>query len=1141
MNNPQILSPARQITAFGRIIPQLVFVLAVAAVLWYWLGGVGEQQREAARRFEQKTSHAVDALKGRFHFYDNIAYASRGLFESSDEVRGDEWHAFILALSMAHDYPGVHSIAFAEYRERAEDSLVGHSADGPDYSVVITHAEPDEEQSGLLGYDLAAEPETRQALNDACASQKPVLSRVMSDPSGGHRIRQVMPVFRNGALRDTEAQRHAALRGWVNINYDVERWLGHFLDTVATEEWSLSIAEEGAEEAFFDSAAPDSAGTSRSGALQQRYAVEIGGRTWILGFSSTPRYEELNASMAVHLFPVSALLLLLFLWLVIRWLQGGRERAMAMAVGMTEQLRESENRYRQMFEANKAIELLIDADSGSIVDANQAAANYYGYTRETLQSMHINDINTLSPEEVEAEMELARSEHRNHFLFKHRHATGEVRDVEVHSGPVSTGGKQLLYSIVHDITARMESERALRESEARYHSIIDTTIEGYWLVDIPSLRIIEVNDALCRMLGYRREELLGRQPFDLADEENRKVLEFQAARMGTVAQRNYEVALKHKDGRDVTVSVHATNLSSGEKEPLQAFAFISDISERKRTEEQLRIAATFFETTSEAIIVTDMNNRIVAVNPAFCLITGYSEEEALGQDPGILGSGRNNSAFYRTMWHTLERMGRWQGEIWNRRKNGEVFPEWLSIVAIKDGNGNTKQFMAVFSDITKRKQDEEKIWRQANYDGLTGLPNRNLFKDRLDQAMHAAHREGTLLALLFIDLDRFKWVNDTLGHAAGDLLLQEAAARLSHCVRETDTVARLGGDEFTVVLNEIHESAEVDRIAEKLLKALAEPFQLDGKEAFLSGSIGITLYPADAEGMERLLRNADTAMYSAKGAGRNVFRYYTQELNEEAKRRLHLEAALHRALEREEFVLYYQPIADSNGEVTGAEALLRWRHPEYGYVAPDEFIPLAEEIGVIVEIEQWVMRQACSDAVSFPQRQATPLFISVNVSSMQCRSDQCRLVLGRILAETGLPAERLKLEITERVMMNNTEFVIALLSEIRTMGVRLAVDDFGTGYSSLSYLKQFPVDVLKIDRAFVSGLPNDKDDMALVEGIIAMAHGLNLQVVAEGVETAEQLTFLRSLGCDMIQGFYFSKPLPFEEFEAYLMKADPRD
>ncbi len=1109
----------------------------MSAVFWYWQHSATAQQIEAHQRFEQLTRYAAQAFKNRLHSYESIAYASSGALEGYDAVSADKWHAFYQFHNLRQDYPEVTNVAFARYRQSSNlfvFQMQGEENTGANTNPIREHGsvveliqlESAEQQPGTPGIDVTAEPKTFQALVESVARRVPVISGHTEDHSRGSKIiRQVMPVFRRDHPQDTEEQRNAALRGWLMIDYDIQRWLAKYKADMAQADWRVSITEQEQAAHLF--------GNTGADVLQRTYSVEFGGRHWKMHFTSTPEFMRRYSSRGRHLFSLVMLSLLFLLWWVFRKRYRERDPTMAMALSMTIQA-DSEERYRQLFEANQAVELLIDPTDGSIIDANPAAVDFYGYSRNKLQSMNISDINILSPDEVAAEVEQARNERRAYYLFKHRLASGQVRDVEVHTGPIKVAGKPLLYSVIYDVTARLESERALRESEARYRTIINTTAEGYWLMGVPSLRIIEVNDAICNMLGYSREELIGQQPLNLADEENRKIFEHQSSGINRDAQRHYEVVLKHKDGHDIAVSVHETNMPNDKQETRQAFAFITDISERKQIEEQLRIAATFYETTSEAITVTDMNNRIIAVNPAFCMITGYSEEEVLGKDPSFLSSGRNDKAFYHNMWQTLERMGRWQGEIWNRRKNGEVFPEWLSIVAIKDENGNTKQYMAVFSDITKRKQDEEKIWRQANYDGLTGLPNRNLFKDRLVQAMHTTRREGNRLALLFIDLDRFKWVNDTLGHAAGDLLLQETARRLTHCVRETDTVARLGGDEFTIILGDVRDSSEVDRIGEKLLKSLAEPFKLDGKEAFVSGSIGITFYPTDADKMEQLLRNADAAMYSAKEAGRNVFRYFTHELNAEAKRRLQLEADLRRVIERGELTLAYQPIVTSSGRTAGAEALLRWHHPEYGFVSPEEFIPLAEEIGVIIDIEQWVMRQACHDASHFQQSAGDHFFMSVNISSMQCKSDQCRLFLGATLQESGIAPNSLKLEITERVMMENTAYVIALLSEVKTMGVRLAVDDFGTGYSSLSYLKQFPVDVLKIDRTFIAGLPEDKDDVALVEAIVAMAHSLNLQVVAEGVETAEQLAFLRNLGCDLIQGYYFSKPLPPTQFESYL-------
>lgn len=1131
-----------------RTLPWLAIGLIALAVLWYWEESANSQRKAAAGDFEQLSEHAVELFRERYSFYANIVYATRALFHSSDEVTPTEWHGFIRALRVMQNYPGVRRVAFARYndlglspsafRQLADNRLAALAASEPQqrgFSVTVSHLEPNEDGSGMLGEDLAASAVTLEAMQLTCRQKGAILTSTIEAPAGGERlIRHVMPVYTDQAA-STVNQCNEHLQGWVSIDFGVDEWLNLFAEEFPGNDFFFALRSRQGQD-LFDNRPQDFAS-----AYHARTALSMGQRDWVIDFYSTPQFELRTEDPLVHIVPIAALFATLFLMLMVRWLQGSRERAESIAANMTERLRLSEERYREMFEGNKAVELLIDPQSGEIVDANQAAVNYYGYRRDELVRMKISDINTLTPDEIAKEMRKAKEERRNHFLFKHRHATGEVRDVEVHSGPILVGGKHLLYSIVHDVTARMESEQALRESEERYHTIIDTTGEGYWLVELNTLKIIEVNEALCRMLGYSREEIIGRQPFELADEENSRIFAYQASKIRQTRQRSYEVVLQHKDGHDVIVQINATNMPHGEEEPNQAFAFITDITERKRAEEELRIAATFFETTSEAITVTDTHNRIIAINPAFTAITGYTEEEALGRDPSFLGSGRNNRAFYRNMWHTLERLGRWQGEIWNRRKNGEIYPEWLSIVAIRDDKGVVKQYMAVFSDITKRKQDEEKIWRQANYDGLTGLPNRNLFKDRLDQAMHAAHREGSRLALMFIDLDRFKWVNDTLGHASGDLLLQEAARRLQGHVRETDTVARLGGDEFTVLLNDIKGTVDVDRIAENLLGCLAEAFNLGGKEAFVTGSIGITLYPGDATDMEQLLGNADAAMYTAKEAGRNVFRYFTREMNEAAQRRLQLETDLRRVLEREELLLHYQPIIDSHGEACGAEALLRWDHPEFGAISPDEFIPLAEETGTIIPIEQWVMRQACNDAVRFKKCVSGDFFVSVNISSVQCKSDHCRMVIGSVLQESGLDPACLKLEITERVMMENTEYVIELLREVRSMGVRLAVDDFGTGYSSLSYLKQFPVDVLKIDRVFIEDLPDDRDNMALVEAIIAMAHSLNLQVVGEGVETPEQLAFLNSLGCDMIQGFHYSRPVPAQELVDFLSRHPQTD
>ncbi len=1117
-----------------RYFPWLLLLLIVLVVVIYWDYSVRDHRHEVEKDFNTSVTHALQLLQERFGLYENIILSSRGLYLSSSEVNEEEWRNFVRSMKLLNNYPGVKSLAYAAYRPVGEakpsDCLQGvdfeQFAELPveqrQFSIISVNIEPEQENSPLLNYDFASEAKTLKAMRQSCLEQAAVLSGVMPDPfSSRYIVRQTLPASDQKNIKEGHL-------GWIIMTFDVEFWLKNLATALQDKSFVLTIAESG-NTPFYDTAGPRKANALYSRSLK----VPLGKHIWDITFYSSAEYEALRSNPAMNLFPLSALLLILLLLTTIRGLQTSREQAVDASVRISEQLRQSEKRYREMFERNRAVELIIDPATGLIIDANHAAATYYGYSRERLKRMYISEINTLSQEEVAEEMRRAKEEENDYFIFRHRLASGMVRDVEVHSGPIEVDGRALLYSIIHDVTARIRSEHALRESEERYYTIITTAGEGYWLLDTSSFHILEVNDALCTMLGYERRELLGRKPTDFTDEENTALFCSQLEQHAQ-QQRSYEVVMKHKDGGDVIVRVNATEMPHGENDARQSFAFITDITEWKHFEKQLRIAATFFETTSEAIIVTDAKNSIIAINPAFTQITGYTEEDVLGKDPKILNSGRNDKHFYQEMWDCLNHNGYWQGEIWNRRKNGEIYPEWLSIVVIRDSEGAEKQYMAVFSDITQRKKDEEKIWRQANYDALTGLPNRNLFKDRLEQAMYAAHREHSGLALLFIDLDRFKSVNDTMGHAYGDLLLQEAAARISNTVRTSDTVARLGGDEFTVLLYDVNSNIEVNRIAEKLLEQLSNPFSLNGREAYISGSIGITLYPGDTDELEQLLANADAAMYGAKAAGRNIYHYFTQQMNDAAQRRLLLETDLRRAMLNRELELHYQPLHDNKGKVVGAEALLRWTHPQLGPISPEEFVPLAEDIGVIATLEQWVMNRACHDAKAFQELVKGDFFIAINISSLQYKSDQCRMMLAEALTQSGIEPSSITLEITERVMMEYTNTVMEVLREMKKLGITLAVDDFGTGYSSLSYLKQFPIDVLKIDRAFVDGLPDDKDDKVLVEAIVAMAHSLNLEVVAEGVETAEQCSFLQTLGCDQLQGFYFSEAVSRRSFINYL-------
>ncbi|MDK9705260.1 MAG: EAL domain-containing protein [Sulfuritalea sp.] len=576
---------------------------------------------------------------------------------------------------------------------------------------------------------------------------------------------------------------------------------------------------------------------------------------------------------------------------------------------------------------------------------------------------------------------------------------------------------------------------------------------------------------------------------------------------------------------------------SGDIELMHEAAQLAGLAiERKRTDNELRIAASVHQAISEAIAVTDADNRIIAVNPAFTQVTGYAEHEAIGQPANLLKSGLHDEPFYQEMWHALETTGRWQGEIWNRRKSGEEYPEWLSINTIRDASGKVLRRIAMSSDITEKKRSEETIWRQANYDSLTDLPNRRLFRDRLQQEILKAQRGGHYVALLFVDLDRFKEVNDTLGHHTGDLLLIEAARRVCECVRTTDTVARLGGDEFTVIMSELADTHRVGEVAQAMLQALAAPFVLDAETAYVSASIGITIYPNDSDNVESLLKHADQAMYAAKELGRNRFSYFTASMQATAQTRLQLSNDLRNAIAAGQLEVLLQPIVElATDRVVKAEALLRWHHPVHGTIGPAQFVPIAEEIGLIGEIGDWVFRKSARaakrwfDAGLLGAGDDGLIQISVNKSPRQFFSGNTHETWVEYLKEIGLPAKCIAIEITEGLLLDDRPEVATKLRQFRDAGFRVSLDDFGTGYSAMSYLKKFPLDFIKIDQSFVRDMATDHGDQAIVEAIIVMAHKLGLKVIAEGVETAEQCDLLKAAGCDYGQGYLFAMPMPAAE------------
>ncbi|BAN36098.1 response regulator receiver modulated PAS/PAC sensor-containing diguanylate cyclase/phosphodiesterase [Sulfuricella denitrificans skB26] len=707
--------------------------------------------------------------------------------------------------------------------------------------------------------------------------------------------------------------------------------------------------------------------------------------------------------------------------------------------------------------------------------------------------------------------------------------------------------QQRMQFLARQYEDKLRHQALIQRSEQQTRLLLESAAEAIYGVNMEGL-ITFANPACLHMLGYEHEEeLLGRHAHDLFHHSHADGSRYPAEKC-----RAYEAYLAdqgvhvdnevfwRKDGTAFPVEYWSHPIHHEGRVEGSVITFM-DITERKQAEQQLRLAAQVFEGTQEAIFITDAQNHIVSVNQAFIEITGYDRTEAIGQSPALLKSGRHSAEFFHGMMNSIRRSGHWQGEIWNKRKNGEIYPAWMAISTVCNEQGDITHYVAIYTDISELKRSENQLERQANYDELTGLANRNLFQDRLNQALIFSRRHDYGLAILFIDLDNFKNINDSLGHDTGDALLAQVATRLTGSVREGDTVARHGGDEFVLLLSEIRVADDVSAVTQKLLKAMSAPFNLNDRELHVTCSIGIASYPKDGEDKQTLLKNADAAMYRAKELGRNNAQYYAEEMNIKAMERLTLENCLYQALERNEFLLHYQPQVDlRTGEITGMEALVRWQHPELGLVSPSMFIPVVEDSGMIISLGEWVLRTACLQNKAWQLAGLKHISVAVNLSARQFRQPNLVEMVTGILRESGLDPSHLDLEVTESLVMQNVEATIATLGRLKAMGIKLSIDDFGTGYSSLNYLKRFPIHTLKIDKTFINDITTDPNDAAIAKTIISMAHELGLMVIAEGVETEEQRSFLHLRNCDEMQGYLFSRPVSAEEFEILLRERSPQ-
>jgi len=802
---------------------------------------------------------------------------------------------------------------------------------------------------------------------------------------------------------------------------------------------------------------------------------------------------------------------------------------------MIESLQERESRYRRLLEINIDGFWERDVASGSTyLSPRWKWLAGYGDTElpNTFEAF-VSLIDDEDRERVLSTIDTQQADPDPYVIeFRMRHRDRRCVWVKMRGKTIfgPDGTPQLAYGSAVDISRERQMESALTESECRLKLALEGSRQGVWDWNLQTGEIY-FSPEWKALLGYRPDEIENNATAwdQLIHPEDRPRAQARLDRYLRREAASYaaDFRVQCQDGRYRWV--HARGMivqSDSAGAPLRMIGTHADVHERKQAEERLRLSAAVLEHAKEAIVTTDAENRIIAVNPAFTAITGYSAEEVIGKNPRCLSSGRHSRCFYRRMWHSLQRVGAWEGEVWNRRKNGDVYPQWLSISLIRDNDGNITHHIGVASDNTERKAVQERLEHLAHFDTLTQLPNRLLVRDRLQQALHAARRQNTTLALLFIDLDRFKIINDSLGHHVGDTLLQSVAERILACVRDMDTVGRHGGDEFTVVLPEADRAAAA-LIAQRIVESVSTPYFLCNHELAISSSIGVAAYPADGEDVDTLLQNSDTAMYHAKQAGCANVRFFESDMNASANRQLEMAAGLRKALQANQFELHFQPQVEiATGQVVAVEALIRWRTPQ-GLVKPASFLPVAMQNGLLPAIDDWVLNAACLQMKAWQTAGALLRSkVAVNVSAARLSDKSFVRRVAEILETTGLDPRWLELEITERTTVESTEAAAGTIVLLRDMGVSVSIDDFGTGYSWMSYLKSFRVDKLKIDPSFVAGLPDDADSAAIAEAIINLGGNMGQIVIAKGVESLSQLEYLSSRGLKVAQGHLFGPPAP---------------
>ncbi|WP_461207064.1 EAL domain-containing protein [Clostridium sp. DL1XJH146] len=779
---------------------------------------------------------------------------------------------------------------------------------------------------------------------------------------------------------------------------------------------------------------------------------------------------------------------------------------------------------------HKFVMLIINPKTGEIVEGNNNAVSYYGYSKEELLSLRIQDINILKADEVKKEMFKVKSGIKNYFNFRHLLSNGEIRNVEVYSTLIKIEKKEYLHSIICDITN--EREQSVYFDQCFMNTPIATVILNN------DNRVIDINNSFYKLFKYNKEEILNKQLKEAIT--NDPLLKeniqdsFDKVNKGILINKKSERVTK--DGQVISVDITAFPIINNGRQIGKVATFI-DITEKKEKEKELKLFEKALAKNTEGITITDREGNIQWINNAFSKITGYTLQEAKGENPRILKSDRHSDEFYKNMWDCIIDRGNWQGEIYNKNKEGHVYPEFLNICAIKDDNDSITHFIAIFNDITEHKIRDKKIENLIYRDSLTGLYSRSFFMDNLEREVLKAN--NNTLAVIFLDLDDFKKINDTLGHSIGDIVLIEIADRITRCVSDKDIVARIGGDEFTIVIPKIKNEKETIVTSNKIIKIVEEPIFVDNNDLHISASIGIAIYDNNTDTAEVLMKCADIAMYKSKenkGNNENRVVLFNSDMNKDIDEKFILGNDLMNSLEKKQLYLNYQPIINiQTHDIIATEALIRWKHPELGIIPPDKFIYLAEKSGVINKIGLWVLRTACMQNKQWQMEGTNPIVISVNVSVVQLKQKNFPSLVEEVLKETKLDAKYLELEIVESISMENIDDIKKTLNSLNKLGVNIVIDDFGTGYSSLAELNNLAISKLKIDKKFIDDIEKVQKSRRISEAIVAVAKSLDIKVVAEGIETKEQLSILKGISCDYGQGYYFSRPVDSDSIKKMIL------